>query len=224
MLLKRNGSTQILFQDLSDGYRSMLALSVDLLRWLAKSFPNHPDPLSCPGVVLVDELDSHLHPSWQRTIGHWLREKFPQIQFIIATHSPFMAQVAGPVSGVGGLAAESGARPGGNIRLKETAQGVVAEPSAEPARMLGPEQILLSGLFDMQSMLSPQVEQGMLRLTTLKSKQREAALAPDEAKELEQLELDLERIPAASSPEERAAETALRAAVQKVAGKIQALE
>lgn len=47
-LLRRNGSTQILFQDLSDGYRSMLALSIDLLRWLVKAFPSIPIRCNAP--------------------------------------------------------------------------------------------------------------------------------------------------------------------------------
>jgi hypothetical protein len=73
-------------------------------------------------------------------IGHWLREKFPNIQFIIATHSPFIAQVADPESGVVIPDADSNlaARAPGNVLLKETPQGVIAgtecrrRPSAWP--------------------------------------------------------------------------------------------
>lgn len=54
--LKRTGSTEILFQNLSDGYRSMLALSIDLLHWLTDAFPDAADPLQCPGVALIGEL------------------------------------------------------------------------------------------------------------------------------------------------------------------------
>lgn len=71
----------------------MLALAIDLLRWLILAFPNATDPMQCSGVVLIDELDAHLHPKWQRQIGQWLRLKFPNLQFIVATHSPFVAQV-----------------------------------------------------------------------------------------------------------------------------------
>ncbi|MBI1882173.1 MAG: AAA family ATPase, partial [Chloroflexi bacterium] len=53
-------------RDLSDGYRSMLALSIDLLRWLIDAFPEADNPMHCPGVVLIDELDAHLHPKWQQ--------------------------------------------------------------------------------------------------------------------------------------------------------------
>ncbi len=81
------------FSALSDGYRSMLALGIDLMRWLIAAFPTSDNPLEERGVVLIDELDAHLHPQWQRRIGEWLRAKFPRLQFIIVTHSPFLAQV-----------------------------------------------------------------------------------------------------------------------------------
>jgi predicted ATPase len=80
---------------LSDGFRSILALTGDLTWRLIEAFPESSDPLKEEGVVLIDELDIHLHPVWQRTIGGLLRETFPNIQFIMATHSPLVAAGAG---------------------------------------------------------------------------------------------------------------------------------
>jgi len=80
---------------LSDGYRSVLALAGDLVWRLIQSFPDSPNPLKEEGVVLIDELDIHLHPVWQRDIAGWLREQFPNLQFIVATHSPLIAAGAG---------------------------------------------------------------------------------------------------------------------------------
>lgn len=80
---------------LSDGFRSILALTGDLTWRLIEAFPESNDPLKEEGVVLIDELDIHLHPVWQRTIGGLLRETFPNIQFIMATHSPLVAAGAG---------------------------------------------------------------------------------------------------------------------------------
>lgn len=80
---------------LSDGYRSVLALAGDLLWRLLEAFPESDDPLKEEGVVLIDELDIHLHPSWQRNISVWLRRQFPNLQFIIATHSPLIAAGSG---------------------------------------------------------------------------------------------------------------------------------
>jgi predicted ATPase len=80
---------------LSDGYRSVLALAGDLVWRLILAFPNSADPLREEGVVLIDELDIHLHPVWQRQIAGWLRKQFPHLQFIVATHSPLIAAGAG---------------------------------------------------------------------------------------------------------------------------------
>lgn len=81
---------------LSDGYRSVLALAGDIVWRLLMAFPESDDPLKEEGVVLIDELDIHLHPVWQRDIALWLQEQFPNIQFIVATHSPLVASGAGP--------------------------------------------------------------------------------------------------------------------------------
>lgn len=80
---------------LSDGFRSVLALSGDLVWRLINAFPESENPLDEQGVVLIDELDIHLHPTWQRTIAGLLRKTFPNIQFIMATHSPLVAAGAG---------------------------------------------------------------------------------------------------------------------------------
>ena len=83
-------------QELSDGYRSMFALIVDLLRWLEMLRTDTTLPLNeAAGVVLIDEIDAHLHPKWQREVGFLLTRIFPNIQFIVTSHSPFVAMAAG---------------------------------------------------------------------------------------------------------------------------------
>lgn len=83
---------------LSDGYRSMFALSVDLLRWLEMTRPKASKrPLNeLTGVVLIDEIDAHLHPQWQREAGFQLTRVFSNLQFIVTSHSPFVVMAAGP--------------------------------------------------------------------------------------------------------------------------------
>jgi len=49
-----------------------------------------------PGVVLIDEVDAHLHVGWQQQLGSWLTSRFPMIQFLVTTHSPFICQAASP--------------------------------------------------------------------------------------------------------------------------------
>lgn len=75
---------------LSDGVRSVLAMVADLAHRAARLNP-HFGADACqktPGIVMVDEIDLHLHPSWQQTIIDSLRRTFPKIQFILTTHSP----------------------------------------------------------------------------------------------------------------------------------------
>jgi hypothetical protein len=80
---------------LSDGERGTLALVLDLTRRLAQANPSLADPAAEAGaVVLIDEIELHLHPKWQRQIVHNLRAAFPRCQFIATTHSP---QVVGEV-------------------------------------------------------------------------------------------------------------------------------
>jgi len=78
---------------LSEGYKTMLALVMDLARRMAAAktifFPDSPgQTLECPGIVLIDEVELHLHPAWQQTVLPSLMEIFPNIQFIVSTHSP----------------------------------------------------------------------------------------------------------------------------------------
>ncbi len=82
-------STPIPVRQLSDGERGILAIVLDLTRRLAQANPNLTDPASeAEAVVLVDEIDLHLHPKWQRQIVHNLTKTFPRCQFIATTHSP----------------------------------------------------------------------------------------------------------------------------------------
>lgn len=88
--------------DMSDGYRSVLSMIFELIRQLTIAYPdrqifsqvNGRCCVMVPGVVLIDEVDVHLHPSWQRRIGDWFTSAFPKMQFIVTTHSPFVCQHA----------------------------------------------------------------------------------------------------------------------------------
>jgi len=95
LLVDKAGVTLDLSQ-LSDGERSFLALICDLGRRLALANPKFDQPLHGAGVVLIDELELHLHPKWQREVSEKLRATFPNIQFIATTHSPFIIQSMRP--------------------------------------------------------------------------------------------------------------------------------
>ena len=95
LLVDKDGDSLDLSQ-LSDGERSFLALICDLGRRLALANPQLDHPLHGAGVVLIDELELHLHPKWQREVTEKLRNTFPNIQFIGTTHSPFVIQALKP--------------------------------------------------------------------------------------------------------------------------------
>lgn len=73
---------------LSQGEKSLLALLLDIARRMIILNPQLDDPLNSPGVIIIDELDLHLHPQWQRSIVRHLNLVFPNCQFIVSTHSP----------------------------------------------------------------------------------------------------------------------------------------
>lgn len=93
--LEREGVVR--FDDLSDGFRNMVAMVADIAHRCAKLNPELGEKaaLHTHGIILIDELDLHLHPKWQRRVITDLRKAFPKLQFIATTHSPFIIQSAG---------------------------------------------------------------------------------------------------------------------------------
>lgn len=89
-LYMRVGPTFLSFAMLSDGYRNMIAMVADIAERAAVLNPQHGAAagLETSGIVLIDEVDLHLHPKWQRSVIVSLRRAFPKMQFIATTHSP----------------------------------------------------------------------------------------------------------------------------------------
>lgn len=128
---------------LSDGYRSFLSLIIDLLRqvmeanqWGNVSGPRGNAHVDTEGVVFIDEADAHLHPAWQKRLGEDLCRVFPKIQFIVSSHSPFVAQAA---------------RPNGLFLLKRRNGEIKVECPEISVEGWKAEQILLSPLFGLTS-------------------------------------------------------------------------
>ncbi|MBT9456694.1 MAG: AAA family ATPase [Burkholderiaceae bacterium] len=90
LLLHHGDGQRLTFSELSDGYRNVVTIAADLAIKAAMLNPQLAERALelTPGVVLIDELDLHLHPKWQRRIIKDLRRTFPMIQFICTTHSP----------------------------------------------------------------------------------------------------------------------------------------
>jgi hypothetical protein len=100
--LDGNG-VQVPVNHLGDGFRSILSLTFELLRQMALAWPganlfekgtDGSILVKHSGVVMIDEIDAHLHPTWQRRIGFWLTKHFPKVQFLVTTHSPLVCHAA----------------------------------------------------------------------------------------------------------------------------------
>jgi predicted ATP-binding protein involved in virulence len=97
MTVRKQGK-ELIINQLSDGEKCLLAMVGDLARRLAIANPGLPDPLQGSGVVLIDEVELHLHPKWQREIIPALTRTFPSCQFIVTTHSPQVISEVKPES------------------------------------------------------------------------------------------------------------------------------
>ena len=101
--LRDAAGSSVNVNQMSDGYRSVLSLTFELLRQMFLSFgddvmlkalTDDPGTVEVPGVVAIDEIDAHLHPTWQTRIGDWFVDHFPKVQFITTTHSPLVCRAA----------------------------------------------------------------------------------------------------------------------------------
>jgi len=135
-----------------------------------------PEGTKGESVVLIDELDAHLHPLWQQRIGRWLLDKFTNLQFITATHSPFLAQVA---------------QDKGNVVLRRRQQRVIVENDTAEVKTWRYETILQE-LFGLKSARAPGVERLLQKLAKLTMKED---LNEREQEEKTQLELELGELP-----------------------------
>ena len=88
----------IRLHELGYGYQTMVAWILDLVRRMVERYPDSSNPLAEPAIVLVDEIDLHLHPDWQRKIIAHLTKHFPNTQFIVTAHSPLIVQSAEEVN------------------------------------------------------------------------------------------------------------------------------
>ena len=185
--LKDAGGVPLAWTEMSDGYRAALALLADIMRHLINAYgldgltergSDNAIRVVKSGVVLIDEIDAHLHPEWQRTIGFWLKKHFPNIQFLVTTHSPIICQAADP-NGIFRLP-----QPGGNDRPRP-----LSEEEYLKVRASRPDTILLTA-FGMQNTRSPLAIEKRAELAKLRAKKRAGAKLSDQEQAYEsQLQL-----------------------------------
>ena len=178
------------------GYQSLVSWVVDFAARMFNAYPDSSNPLSEPAVCLVDEIDLHLHPSWQRKVMKYLSERFPKTQFIATAHSPLIVQAAPEI--------------GANVVvLHREGDHVVISNNPIDVQGWRADQILSSELFDNQPLRSPDIQMAMDERTKLLSKQK---LTAKDHKRLADLEGVVATLPIGSTPEERDVTAQLKAA------------
>lgn len=162
---------------LSDGYQSAAAWIGDLLYRITEVFEDYKSPLDARGLLLIDEVDLHLHPRWQRELLQFLGDRLPNFQLVVTTHSPLTAQQAGP----------------GQLHyLTRHADRIEMEQFTGDPRRLLVSQLLMTDAFGIESDESLEVQANKARYTQL---QEQAELSPSEQDELEDLTDFLSRVP-----------------------------
>lgn len=154
---------------LSDGYQNVAAWCGDLLRSITGAFRNYDNPLTARGLLLVDEIDLHLHPVWQRRLRSFLDSTFPNLQFVATTHSPLTVQQAGE---------------GELFVMKRLEQGPMIEPFDGVPNTMMIHQLLMSPIFNLESMDSLEVQKKRKQYRTLKKKENRTQAETEELKAL----------------------------------------
>ena len=186
-LIDRN-MVPLSWHEMSDGYRAALALLTDILRHLINAYgvdglalrgEDGKLRIQRSGVVLIDEVDAHLHPDWQRQIGFWLKDHFPKVQFLVTTHSPLVCQAADE-NGIFVLP-----EPGSDDfprRLSEEEWGKIVSSR--------PDSILRSPAFGLQNTRSDQAVEKASLFSRIEEKRRAGGkLSRDEKQQWTQLRL-----------------------------------
>lgn len=146
--------------ELSYGYKTMVAWIVDVAARMFKKYPDSANPLEEPVVILVDEIDLHLHPKWQRQIFDFLESRFPRAQFIVTAHSPLIVQSAPKDANIIVLKKEK----------VDDGYVVKIDNDVESVRTWRIDQIMQSDLFGIESARNPEIEAQMKERTNLMQK------------------------------------------------------
>lgn len=172
--------------DMSDGYRAALAMLIDIIRQIIDVYgleglivPDSGEPkIESNGIVLIDEIDAHLHPSWQRVIGDWFKRVLPNIQFIVTSHSPLICQSADE-DGIFHLPPPGDTTPPYKLSKLDYQRIIASRPT----------EIYLSPAFGMTYTRSPRAVRARKQYAQLQAKKSAKGLSPDEEKQVQQLAL-----------------------------------
>lgn len=164
-------------RDLSFGYQTLTALIVDIASKMMEKYFESENPLSEPVIILIDEIDLHLHPKWQRVVIDKLSTHLPNAQFIVTAHSPLIVQAAQD-------------RNANIVVCRKEGDRVVIENNPESVKGWRIDQILTSDLFDVESSRSQFTQEMVDEYMILKGKQK---LTKKEKDKLEELSPNVEK-------------------------------
>ncbi|SHN36145.1 ATP-binding protein [Mucilaginibacter sp. OK098] len=163
--------------NVSLGYQTMLSWAVDLAIRMLWLNPESDNPLNEPAVVIIDEIDLHLHPVWQRTLKAFLIRHFTKTQFICTAHSPFMAQ--------------SSETENICVVYKHGTK-VIIDSNPEVVKGWSIGQVITSDLFGIDSDRSPEVTKSTVQRRKLLKKD---SLNDTEKAKLDALNLEIDALP-----------------------------
>jgi predicted ATP-binding protein involved in virulence len=151
---------------------------VDFAHRMFTRYPQSPNPLAEPAVVLVDEIDLHLHPRWQRSIIGFLSQRFPNTQFIVTAHSPLVVQAASNAN---------------VVLLRREGDHVIIDNDVERIRNWRVDQVLTSDLFGLETARPLEIEELLAKRNELLSR---GTLTKEARRELEEVERQIGPLPA----------------------------
>lgn len=187
--------------DLSLGYRTMVAWTVDLASRLFERYPESKNPLAEPAIVLVDEVDLHLHPKWQRELREHLVERFPNTQFVVTAHSPLVVQASENEN---------------IVVLRRKGDSVVIDNDVETVRGWRVDQVLTSDLFGLRTARPPEYDAVISERNALLNQR---SLGTEDRAKLASLEAQITRLPAGETPEDAEAMEIIRQAAAKLSNR-----
>lgn len=188
----RQAGVELSLDRVGAGAQVIVAMVLDLVRHLSERFSaldvarrDRHTTLRHSGVVLIDEADAHLHVSWQQRLGFWMKSHFPNVQFIVTTHSPFVCQAADE---------------GGLIRLPVPGEDgnaeVIAGREYQTIVNGGVDDTVLTRLFGLEHPHSDAAEALRARVATLEARELQGTLKAADRRSLDRLR---EKLPQTNS-------------------------
>jgi len=169
-ILIHSADGEISFESLSQGTLSLVSWTGTLLQRMFETAPANVDPMKTPAIVLVDEIDAHMHPAWQQTLINRLSGMFENVQFLATSHSPLLV---------------SGLEPSQVYRFQRSDSGTVfTEQLVVPLKGQGAAGLLTSELFGLASQLDTETAEALDRKRQLTAKQLKGTITGSEEEEL----------------------------------------